>query len=189
MTIDADLCLITLVLGTLAYGIYSKSSSRNAGYDATPPPQKSVTPPALPSLLPGVPESLLRALQNVVDSPGATLAGPVAPKGMEPDRLHDLVNTVVKRIQQDDVVCTALDGGSCVADAEGSEQYDLTCMLYDKNTNVSVQIHLGILALDDGSVLVTKLEPGTKVQVDALAVQENPWKLEPTPYSLPINGV
>ena len=181
---DTDLALLTVALGALMYGIYLKSVSNNAGYDVTPPPQlERPTPVALP----GVPGSLLIACEKVVDAPGSMLAGPVAPKGMEPDRLKELIAIVVKRIAMD-VICTGIDGGSCVADSEGSEQYDLTCMLYEKNTNVAVQMNVGILALDDGRVMVSKLSPATRVETNTLA-NGDPWTLDLAPYSLPIDGV
>ncbi len=183
--IDTDLTLLTLALGALAYGIYLKSS-RSAGYNATPPPK--VEKPKRIMYLPGVPESLLQACDAAVDSPGATLAGPVAPKGIEPDRLKELVNLVVKRIHKDDIICTAIDGATCVADAEGSEQYDITCMVYEKNTNVALQMHVGILALDDGRILVTKLAPASKIDSHVLE-HDNPFKLDRAPYSMPINDV
>jgi hypothetical protein len=186
MQLDADLLVITLALGALVYGIYMKSVQSSAGYNETPPPQNSLK--TLPLLLPGVPEAFLRACQDVVDSPGATLAGPVAPKGVEPDKLKDLVSTVISRMKLD-IVCTAIDGGYCVADADGSEQHEMTCILYEKDSNVSLQVQMGMLVLDDGRLLVTKLAPKSRVEEDPLAVQENPWKLEPTPYSLPIDGV
>lgn len=186
MVLDTDLALLTLALGTLAYGIYTKTTKNTAGYNQTPPPQQPKHTKI--AQLPGVPESFFVACQKAVDAPGATLSGPTAPKGMEPDRVHELVRAVVKRIDARDVMCTAIDGGTCVADAEGSEQYDIVCVMYDKHTNVTVQMHVGILALDDGRLMVTKLAPASQVESDALA-REDPWTLDHSPYSFPIDGV
>lgn len=184
--VDTDIALLTLALGTLAYGIYTKSS-KSAGYNETPPPKQQPKPKRT-AYLPGIPVSVYDACEKAVDSPGAVLAGPVAPKGIEPDRLKELVNIVVKRIQLEDVMCTAIDGASCVADAEGSEYYDVTCMVYVKSSNMAVQLNVGVLALDDGRILVTKMTPASQV-TSHLLEHDSPFKLDPTPYSMPIDDV
>ena len=189
MVFDTDLALITLALGFIGYGIYTRSSRAAEDNTTTPPPQQFPTTPTQLPHLPGVPQDLLLACSKAVDAPGATLAGPVAPKGMEPDRVKDVVSAMIKRIQHEDIICTAIDGGTCVADAEGSEQYELTCVLYEKATNVSLQMHVGILALDDGRFLITKLTPESKVQGEDPLANEDPWKINLAPYSLPIDGV
>jgi hypothetical protein len=187
MSTDTNLVVVILALGAVLYGIYSKSS-RSAGYDVTPPPlREKETTLVSTTLLPGVPESFLRACARAVDSPGATLVGPVAPKGIDPDRVKDLASTIVKRIKND-VVCTAIDGWSCVADAEGSEQHDIRCVVYDKDSNAAIQLDTSLIMLDDGRLMITKLVPASKVVTDTFA-HATPFKLEHTPYSFPIDGV
>ena len=166
MTIDADAIVLTLGLGALAYGIYSRST-RLAGYETTPPPSVPLEPPPVPTLpeVPGVPLSILKACAAIVDSPGGTLSGPVAPKGMDPDRLRTVVNELVRRLHAADPalewMATVIDGGSCVGDAEGAEQVVVTWVLYERITNISHQLVSGVISLEDGTYRVTGMDPAT----------------------------
>lgn len=192
MKLDADVIVLALGLGALAYGIYSRS--KVAGYETTPPPaaREFVAPPKLLEI-PGVPSAILKACAAIVDSPGGTLSGPVAPKGMEPDALRRVVNELVRRLHLADpsldTMATVIDGGSCMADADGAEQYLVNWVLYERMTNTSLQLVSGVIALEDGTYRVTAMDPATQpdpaplVSADEALLKQTGFK----EYALPIS--
>jgi hypothetical protein len=185
--ISADVIVLTLGLGALAYGIYSRSK-RVAGYETTPPPVLEVPkPPQLPDL-PGVPSHLLKACAAIIDSPGGTLNGPVAPKGMEPDTLTRVVDELVRRLRLADpsleAMATVVDGGWCVGDADGADQFLVNWVLYERVSNTSLQLVSGVIVLEDGTYRVTAMDPAT-------TPKPSPWTAATDPafaeYVLPIS--
>lgn len=190
MKLDADVLVIALGMGALAYGIYSRS--KLAGYEATPPPVLAAAPapvaPPMPTI-PGIPQGLLAACSTIVDAPGGTLAGPLAPRGMEPDRVRDVIDELIRRMRLAvpalDLMCTAIGGGSCMADADGAAHFVVTWMMYERTANVSMQLVSGVIALEDGTYRVTAMDLATQPDPVPMASGHDP--APPAPYTLPIS--
>ena len=198
---DADVVILALVIGTLVYGMYSKS--KVAGYEVSQPPVAKIQKPTGQPLdaLPGVPTALLKACANVVDTFGGVLTGPLAQRRLEPDRIRALIDEVLRRIRASnpalDIMCTSVDGGTCDADSSGSEQYEIVWIMYERTTNSALQIASGILAMDDGRTLITKMTPVTPFkelqdgqgggQGGELRAADSFRQF--TPYSLPIQDI
>ena len=193
---DADILVLVLVVATLFFGIASKTNV--AGYDVSPPP--STTPVVRTQTqhlgaLPGVHPTLLKACDAVVDTLGGKLSGPLAPKRLEPERIQALIAEIIRRMHASnkalDIMCTSTDSGTCMADATGSEQYELVWVLYERTTNTAIQVVAGVLAVDDGSILITKLAPVTpskeELREDQGEIQAANAFRSFAPYSLPIS--
>lgn len=197
---DADVLILALVVATLAYGIFSRKGSNVAGYgevESSAPKLEKKGATREPATLPGVPQVLLNACNDIIDTFGGTLAGPIAPKRLENDRIRFLISEIVKRMRASnpalDIMCTSVDGGTCDGDASGSEQYELVWIVYERKTNTALQVVSGIIVTDEGRILVTKMAPATALK-DNTATHVTSGEILAanamrffTPYSLPIS--
>lgn len=195
-SLDGDLIILAFALGVILYGVFSKT--KVAGYEVTPPPQK-VDTSADPIYLPGVSRELMEACAEAVDVDGGALAGPTSHKGIEPDRIKRLLDEIViPRIKaytkatgsQFEVTCTTVSGATCRVDSEGSEQYEIIWMMYEKFTATMVQMVSGVLVLDDGRILVTACRPYSEppVQKTCTGIAPAPsGAVEYASYELPIS--
>lgn len=185
-----DEYVLLAAVAVMAYGLYTATTKKWAGYNVTSPPVTPVPKPRTVHSVPGVSSTFLQILANVVDTPGGVLAGPLSPVGFTPEELKDLVNDIIERLRRlasREVSCTWIDGGTCYATSDGDKQYDFTCHLHDRETTSTIKIRVTMIRMRRGDLLLTTLKPhDSPNSSNAPVYEETPPFAD---YSPPVSGI
>ena len=192
-TIDWDLVVLLFILFLLI--LTYKENRSVAGYNKTIVPAAPVKTISIP-LYPGVPRDVLIAMVQVADTPNVPPSLPTVPALASPDDAASLVTYAVTKMRSIaptlELMMISLHNASVEKEADGTQHWEISTMLYERVTNVSIKVVIkAVVSGKDHSIGLQNVTPESSPLPPSVATSPEPVTHSTgyASYELPISSI